>query len=114
MRQNQERQIFKFKLSSGKELAIYCWGAYGGRVGFQHRCNVVLDGKWLNKFFKFQYYNRTWECFRYESLLHHTINKLSLTKEEKDDAKKQLEKLRENYHLTYYYNINVSTLEAFN
>lgn len=71
-----------------EKLLIHCWTS-DGRVGFQHRCNVYLNNhfnRYGDKFFKVQYYNRTWEKFHYQSLLEHVLRSLlkdkAITKEE--------------------------------
>ena len=89
---------FNFKLSSSKEVNIYCWSACGGSVGFQHRANVIINNTWTNKFYKVQYYNRTWEHFQYESLLNHTAYMLEkekhITKEEKAELLEMIKNKR--------------------
>lgn len=81
---------FTFELSTGKKLSIYCWRACGGSVGFQHRCNVIINNEWIDKFYKVQYYNRTWEYFQFESLLNHTARMLKNEKHITDDEMQEL------------------------
>lgn len=74
--------IFNFSNDSIK-LEVKCWTTQGGSMGFQHRCYVYLNDSfevYKNKFFKVQYYNRTWEKYQYQSLLYHVFNCLEKDK----------------------------------
>ena len=55
---------FYFLDENGNDfLLIECWSGLSGRVGFQHKANVFLNGsfrRYKDKFYKVQYYNRTW------------------------------------------------------
>lgn len=95
---NTYDMTFTFKDESGQEkLWVCCWCS-GGRVGFQHRANVYVNEsphRYKDKFFKVQYYNRTWERFRYQSLLRHVLSSLLkdkvITDEEYQKFKKEIE-----------------------
>lgn len=65
-------------------LKIKCW-ITGGSVGFQHRAEVFINTSFMleaykNKFYKMQYYNRSWERYTFQSLLHHVIKSLEKDK----------------------------------
>ena len=47
----------------------------GNRSGFVHETQLFKDGRLLGKN-KVQYYNRTWECYRYQSVMRGVIYKL--------------------------------------
>lgn len=93
---------FYFLDENGKELLlIECWTGDSGRVGFQHRGVVFLNSDWLHvykhKFYKVQYYNRTWEKYRYQSLVKHVLRNLlkdkTITQEEYNKYLKEVETL---------------------
>lgn len=80
-----------------ERVLIECWGAYGGKTGFQHRANVFLNGSFTpykNKFYKVQYYNRTWEKYKFQSLLNHVLSSLlkdkAITQEEYEQFKNEV------------------------
>ena len=96
-----DKKQFNFNLKNGLGLNIYCHTTRR-RTGFQHRAEVqtIKDGtyNWIDKFYKLQYYDRTWECFTYESLLYHTISKLKeehiISNDEYDELYSNIKKLR--------------------
>lgn len=82
------------------KIDVICWSACGGRIGFQHRCYVYINNAcevYKNKFYKIQYYNRTWEKYRYQSLLRHVVSSLLKDKvinaSQSDQFKKEIENL---------------------
>lgn len=54
----------------------------GNRSGFVHETKLFKDGRLLAEN-KCQYYNRTWECYRYQSVMKGLIYRLINSCEEK-------------------------------
>lgn len=84
---------FLFKNAS---IMVQCWST-DGRVGFQHRAKVYFENyatPYKNKFYKVQYYNRTWEKYRFQSLLMHVLESLkndkAITEEDYNQFKKEV------------------------
>ena len=95
---NYASTSFQFFDDDDLKFEIFSWVA-DGRTGFQHRANVYFGGsfeRYKNKFYKVQYYNRTWECFQYQTLLLHVLNDLlkdeKITREEFQELKDKIHK----------------------
>ena len=59
------------RIARGVEFTFYC-EAYDTRNGFAHRCDVYMNGERIasNKSF---YLNRTWESYKYQSVMRGAI-----------------------------------------
>lgn len=85
------REVFKATVNN-KEYIFTCY-TQGTSYGFRHICtqgfNNTTDCKYIRKNIlnKACYYNRTWECFRYETVLRGAIEKLAESREIKDKLK---------------------------
>lgn len=54
-----------------KDIRVYC-DYYETRNSWGHRGHVETNTHYLNKG-KIRYWNRTWECYRYQSLLKYLV-----------------------------------------
>lgn len=72
---------FNFKGLNGEELEVTCF-TYETQYNWGHRCYVFYNNMQLKEE-KITYYNRTWECFKYESLLKKVIEKIYPGKKQK-------------------------------
>ena len=62
-------QQFRFKTLNGEDVLINCW-TYSYSSGWGHRaCLVYVGDRFINAEKRITYYNRTWEAFKYESML---------------------------------------------
>ena len=63
-------ETFSIDLNDADRTSVifYC-RAENTRYGFRHVCDFRLPGNWNYTRAKCCYYNRTWESFRYESVL---------------------------------------------
>ena len=83
---------FNFKGLNGEELEITCF-TYETQYNWGHRCYVFYNNMQL-KDEKITYYNRTWECFKYESLLNKVVDVVypgKKQKMERDFIRKQIQ-----------------------
>ena len=64
------------KIFYNKDYMFICW-AEGTRYGFRHLCEVHHNGCIIGRE-KACYYNRTWERYEFESVLHSAISKFKL------------------------------------
>ena len=69
---------FNFTTLNGGELTINCF-IYETQHNWGHRCHVYLNGADWGEY-KITYYNRTWERFKFESLLYKVINSIYANK----------------------------------
>lgn len=84
------RTVFETELN-GKKYSFTCFGQ-DTSYGFRHVCFEGSDIRYpeyaksslLNKCC---YYNRTWECFQYQTVLNGAINKLDVDEQTKKDLK---------------------------
>ena len=84
------RTVFSCEIK-GRKYSFTCFGQ-DTRYGFRHVCFEGDDiyypeyakSSLLNKCC---YYNRTWECFQYQTVLHGAINKLDIDEETKQALK---------------------------
>lgn len=70
---NQE--TFEIELSKDAYIFLHC-SAQKTRYGFRHVCDFIAPGDRFYTRAKCCYYNRTWERFRYESVLLEAARKL--------------------------------------
>lgn len=84
------RTVFSCELN-GKKYSFTCFGQ-DTRYGFRHVC-FQGDDIYYPEYAKSDllakccYYNRTWECFTYQTVLHEAINKLNIDEEIRKDLK---------------------------
>ena len=72
------------------KVSIVC-ESQGTRYGFRHIAHLIINNNEVEKV-KMCYYNRTWECFEFESVILELIHKTDqLTEEEKTEFKKEIE-----------------------
>lgn len=78
-----DMQQFRFTTLNGEDVLINCW-TYSYSRGWGHRaCLVYVGDRFINAEKRITYYNRTWEAFKYESML----NKMIYTYFNKADQK---------------------------
>lgn len=66
-------QQFRFTTLNGEDVLINCW-TYSYSRGWGHRaCLVYVGDRFINAEKRITYYNRTWEAFKYESMLNKMI-----------------------------------------
>lgn len=64
---------FRFTTLNGEDVLINCW-TYSYSRGWGHRaCLVYVGDRFINAEKRITYYNRTWEAFKYESMLYKMI-----------------------------------------
>lgn len=72
------------------KVEIVC-DSVGTRYGFRHDARLYVNGSEYGTKAKCCYYNRTWEKFEYETVIHLLIEKTdALTSEEKEKFNKEL------------------------
>lgn len=65
---------FYFKNLEGEDVMIYC-EVYSYARGWGHRAYIVYDGeRFINFNKRITYYNRTWEAFKFESVLYKVVS----------------------------------------
>ena len=64
----QRCKDYKFKVKDFKPLQFVC-EYYETSSSWGHRGRILCNGHDINVTYKIRYYNRTWECYRYQSLL---------------------------------------------
>ena len=69
-------ESFEVKLADNEFMYLFCH-TENTRYGFRHICDFRRPGEWSATRAKCCYYNRTWESFRYESLLRRAADKCS-------------------------------------
>lgn len=81
MAKQYDLQQFRFTLPDGRDVLIAAW-RYEYARGWGHKATIVYIGddwvnytkrNWVNYTKRITYYNRTWEAFTYESVLHKVI-----------------------------------------
>lgn len=86
------REQFKATDSKGKQWVFTCY-TQNTSYGFRHIAtlgyNDTTNCSYIKKdiLAKCCYYNRTWECFRYETVLRKAIDNLSTDKQTKEELK---------------------------
>ena len=84
------RQVFRAEVN-GEQFTFTCYGQ-GTSYGFRHICCLGYSDTTVARYVKDDiiakacYYNRTYESFKYETVLRKAINNLDVT----DEVKKQL------------------------
>jgi hypothetical protein len=79
-------QIFKVN----DHIEIVC-ETVGTRYGFRHDARLFVKGQEYGKKAKACYYNRTWEKFTYETVIHLLLEKTdALTEPEKEQFRTKL------------------------
>jgi hypothetical protein len=82
------KQTKTFKVNDKVEIGCE---SVGTRYGFRHDAFLMVNGVQYGNKAKCCYYNRTWEKFEFESVLHKAIEATTaLTDAEKEQFKKQL------------------------
>lgn len=85
------REVFRATTKDGQEFTFTCYGQ-STSYGFRHICtlgyNNTTECKWIKDkiIAKATYYNRTWERFKYETVLERGIENLY----ESDEVKQEL------------------------
>lgn len=99
MAKKSNEKNFYFKTIEGDEMRIHCW-TYSYSRGWGHRAEVV---RYNNKYYDFTkritYDNRTYEAFKYESMLYKIVSEFLNTKAEKmqkDFIFKQIKAIADN------------------
>ena len=99
------REVFETEIN-GQTYTFTCYGQ-DTSYGFRHICTLGYNDTTNCKYIKSDiiakatYYNRTWECFRYQTVLNRAIENLSVDDKTKADLKtvlidrKQLETQKE-------------------
>lgn len=67
-------ESFSVELPGGEYITLHC-SSQSTRYGFRHVCDFRRPGDFNFTRAKCCYYNRTWESFRYESVLHAAARK---------------------------------------
>ena len=83
---------FNFKTVNGEDFVIHCY-VYSTPSTWGHRCDAYINGVHYGEFKKV-YLNRTWECFKFESLIYKVINSIYANKRDQvanEFLKKQVE-----------------------
>ena len=89
------REVFRATDSKGRNWTFTCYGQ-GTSYGFRHICTLGYNDTTECSYIKNDiiskacYYNRTWECFRYETVLRRAIDNLSTDKQTKEELKTEL------------------------
>lgn len=66
----------------------FCLNSHSNRSGFVHECDLYMDGRHLASS-KAQYYNRTWESYRFQTVMHSAVrNAIDDARERIEDAEK--------------------------
>ena len=84
------KQQFKATDSKGKQWIFTCY-TQNTSYGFRHICtlgnNDTTNCSYIKKdiLAKSCYYNRTWECFRYQTVLRNAIEKLATDKQTREE-----------------------------
>ena len=88
-------EIFKIKHDNGvcENVWEFVCESKGNRSGFKHECNLFLNGRFKTSA-KCQYYNRTWECYTYQSVMYRAVGMLI---EEHEDFLKEVFKNEHGY-----------------
>lgn len=82
------REVFTAKVNN-TEYTFTCY-TQNTSYGFRHICtesfNNTEEARWIKRDIlnKCCYYNRTWECFRYQTVLRGAIEKLNAPKQDKE------------------------------
>ena len=85
------RQVFRAEVN-GEQFTFTCYGQ-GTSYGFRHICTLGFNDTTVAKYIKDDiiakacYYNRTWESFKYETVLRKGINNLDVADEVKEQLK---------------------------
>ena len=84
------RTVFETEID-GKKYSFTCFGQ-DTSYGFRHVCfegNNIYYPEHAKRYLlnKCCYYNRTWECFQYQTVLRGAIEKLNIDKQIKEDLK---------------------------
>lgn len=76
------REVFRAEVN-GQDFTFTCYGQ-GTSYGFRHICTLGYNDTTVARYVKddiiakASYYNRTWESFKYETVLRQAINKLDV------------------------------------
>lgn len=83
-REYYNRKVFEASVNDRKFI-FTCFGQ-NTNYGFRHVCFLgdIEQPQAYKPISKVRYYNRTWECFRYETVLIRAIEKLQEPKEVRD------------------------------
>lgn len=85
------RQVFRAEVN-GEQFTFTCYGQ-GTSYGFRHICTLGFNDTTVAKYIKDKiiakacYSNRTWESFKYETVLRKGINNLDVANEVKEQLK---------------------------
>lgn len=86
------REVFRATTKDGQDFTFTCYGQ-GTSYGFRHICTLGWNDTDVAKYVKDDiiakatYYNRTWERFKYETVLRKGIENLDEPKEVKQELK---------------------------
>ena len=96
-----DRKVFELKdIYKNKTVVFTCY-TQNTTYGFRHIAtlgyNDTIDAKYIKSDIvgKASYYNRTWECYKYQTVLKRAISNTDIDK----DSKKQLLDIVEDYIL---------------
>lgn len=82
------REVFQTEID-GKNYTFTCY-TQGTSYGFRHICTAGFNNTSVCAYIKkdiiarCSYYNRTWECFKYQTVLRQAIGKLNVSKDIKE------------------------------
>ena len=77
------------KSKVGDENFLFCNEYKSSRSGFSHRSTLVLNGEEVATA-RAVYYNRTWESYRYQSVMRSCIYRLILNRESENKERVKL------------------------
>lgn len=86
------REVFRATTKDGQDFTFTCYGQ-STSYGFRHICTLGWNDTTVVKYIKSDiiakacYYNRTWERFKYETVLSRGIENLDEPKEVKEELK---------------------------
>jgi len=84
MAKQYDLQQFRFKTADGRDVLINAW-RYETRNSWGHKaCLVYVGGTYIGLEKRITYYNRTWESFTYETMLHKIIREFFTGKKNLD------------------------------
>lgn len=85
MSKNYDYQNFYFTTLNGSEMCIRCW-TYEYSNGWGHKAALISIGSTYYDYEKrITYYNRTYECFKYKSVIYKLVDEFYNKKSQKMD-----------------------------
>lgn len=94
-------QIFKCKAYPEYEIVAY---SYETRNSWGHKATLIHNGTHELNRYKIRYYNRTWECYRYQSVIKSVLSTY---------MQEMIDEFIDDYKETYNIKRLSSTLRAY-